>query len=59
MTSLVRVDNVSRVYDLSKPWLERTIGGLPRQLLVAVANVSFDIARKETFGLVGESGSGK
>jgi peptide/nickel transport system ATP-binding protein len=59
MTSLVRVDNVSRVYDLSKPWLERTIGGLPRQLLVAAANVSFDIARKETFGLVGESGSGK
>ncbi len=32
---------------------------LPRQYLVAAANVSFAIDRKETFGLVGESGSGK
>ncbi len=56
---LVRVENLSRIYDISKPWLERVTQGLPRQLLVAAAGVSFAIERKETFGLVGESGSGK
>ena len=56
---LVQVNNVSRVYDLSKPWLERVTGGLPRQILVAAANVTFEIGHRETFGLVGESGSGK
>ena len=30
-----------------------------RLLLAAVADVSFSIARRETFALVGESGSGK
>lgn len=57
--ALVQVNNVSRVYDLSKPWLERVTGSLPRQILVAAANVTFEIGRRETFGLVGESGSGK
>jgi peptide/nickel transport system ATP-binding protein len=32
---------------------------MPRQNLIAAADVSFAIGRKETFGLVGESGSGK
>src|SRR5689334_4643821 len=56
---LVRVENITLAYDLSKSWLERTIEHLPRQILVAAANVSFSINRRETFGLVGESGSGK
>jgi peptide/nickel transport system ATP-binding protein len=56
---LVQVDNLSRVFDVSRGWLDRTIQRLPRQYLVAAANVSFAIDRKETFGLVGESGSGK
>jgi peptide/nickel transport system ATP-binding protein len=56
---LVKVDNVTLAYDLSKSWLERKIEKLPRQILVAAANVSFSIDRRETFGLVGESGSGK
>ncbi len=56
---LVLVDNLSCVFDVSKPWLERKIQGLPRQLLVAAANITFSIGRNETFGLVGESGSGK
>ncbi len=56
---LVAVSNVTRIYDLSKPWLERVTARLPRQTLVAAANVTFQIGRKETFGLVGESGSGK
>jgi peptide/nickel transport system ATP-binding protein len=56
---LVQIDNVTLAYDLSKSWLERKIEKLPRQILVAAANVSFSIDRRETFGLVGESGSGK
>src|SRR5215471_6738129 len=56
---LVQVNNISRVFDLSRPWLERLTQRLPRQFLVAAANISFSIDRRETFGLVGESGSGK
>ena len=37
----------------------RTLGGKPKKLLKAVADVSFSIAKGETFGLVGESGCGK
>ena len=37
----------------------RTLGGKPKKLLKAVDDVSFSIAKGETFGLVGESGCGK
>ena len=37
----------------------RTISGKPKKLLKAVDDVSFSIAKGETFGLVGESGCGK
>lgn len=56
---LVRVENLSRAFDVSRPWLERIVKGLPRWKLLAVAGVSFTIDREETFALVGESGSGK
>ena len=56
---LVKVENLSRVFDVSKPWLNRALEGLPRRLLTAVADVSFSIAARQTFALVGESGSGK
>jgi oligopeptide/dipeptide ABC transporter ATP-binding protein len=56
---LVAVEKLGRQFDVSKPWLERVTQRLPRQLLTAVADVSFDIARQETVALVGESGSGK
>jgi peptide/nickel transport system ATP-binding protein len=55
----VQVKNLSRVFDVSKPWLERVTQRLSRQVLVAAENVTFSIDRNETFGLVGESGSGK
>jgi peptide/nickel transport system ATP-binding protein len=55
----VQVENLTRVFDVSRPWLERLTQRMPRQYLVAAADVSFAIDRKETFGLVGESGSGK
>ena len=55
----VEVSGVSREFDVSRPWLTRVVASEPRRTLRAVEDVTFDIARAETFGLVGESGSGK
>ena len=56
---LISVEGLSRVFDVSQPWLNRVIEREPRKLLTAVNDVSFTIAKGETFALVGESGSGK
>jgi peptide/nickel transport system ATP-binding protein len=56
---LVAVKGLGRVFDVSKPWLNRVTEGLPRRLLTAAADVTFSIGKRETFALVGESGSGK
>jgi peptide/nickel transport system ATP-binding protein len=56
---IVVVRGLSRVFDVSGPWLSRLIDREPRQSLTAVDGVDFTILRGETFGLVGESGSGK
>ncbi len=59
MAELLRVEGLSRRFDVSKPWLNRVLERAPRQYLGAVNDVSFAIERGETFALVGESGSGK
>ncbi len=53
------VDGLARVFDVSRPWLNRVLERQPKRMLTAVDSVTFAIPRGETFALVGESGSGK
>ncbi len=59
MTALVAIRNLTRIFDVSKPWLNRVLERRPRALLTAVSDVSFEIPERKVYALVGESGSGK
>lgn len=59
MTAIITVKNLTRVFDVSKPWLNRVIERLPKSFLTAVSNDEFDAEQKTVYALVGESGSGK
>jgi len=56
---LVEIEGLTRVFDLSKRWLNRVLEGSGRITLTAVDHVGLAIPRGETYALVGESGSGK
>jgi peptide/nickel transport system ATP-binding protein len=56
---LLKLQSVSRDFDVSRPWLNRVLEGEPRRLLRAVDRVSFEVTKGETLALVGESGCGK
>jgi peptide/nickel transport system ATP-binding protein len=49
----------SRSFDVSRPWLQRTLAGEGRRVLRAVDAVSFAVSVGRTLSLVGESGCGK
>lgn len=59
MSALISVRTLTRVFNVSKPWLNRVIERLPKAYLTAVSDVSFEVAEKSVYALVGESGSGK
>ena len=56
---LVSVAHLTRIFDVSKPWLNRVLERRKKAYLTAVSDVSFEIEEKTVYSLVGESGSGK
>jgi peptide/nickel transport system ATP-binding protein len=56
---VMQADRVSRLFDVSRPWLQRILSGEKRATLRAVDEVSFAIPKGRTLSLVGESGCGK
>lgn len=56
---LLRADDLACWFDVSPPWLERTLSRQPAQTLKAVDGVSLAVPRGTTLSIVGESGCGK
>ena len=58
-TPLVQVQDLSKTFDVSPPWLNRVLERKGRLFVHAVDGISFAIERGTTLALVGESGCGK
>ncbi len=56
---LLRADDLACWFDVSPPWLERTLSRQPTQTLKAVDGVWLAVPRGSTLSIVGESGCGK
>jgi peptide/nickel transport system ATP-binding protein len=56
---ILGVERLTVRFDVSPPWLVRTLTRTPRRIVHAVEDVSFAIATGTTLALVGESGCGK
>ena len=56
---MLQMAGVSYWFDVSGPWLQRTLAHERKLLLRAVDAVSFSVPRGTTLSLVGESGCGK
>ncbi|MDW4500013.1 ATP-binding cassette domain-containing protein [Sulfitobacter sp. D35] len=59
MSAHVIVRGLTRIFDVSKPWLNRVLERRGKAFLTAVSEVDFEIEERTTYALVGESGSGK
>ena len=59
MSAYVTIKGLTRIFDVSKPWLNRVLERRGKALLTAVSEVDFEIEERTTYALVGESGSGK
>jgi peptide/nickel transport system ATP-binding protein len=55
----LEVDQLTRVFDVSAPWLNRLVEGKPKRYLRAVQDVTFVVEKGKCLALVGESGCGK
>jgi len=56
---LLEAAGLTRDFDVSRPWLQRTLAREGRLMLRAVDDVSFAVEQGTTLSLVGESGCGK
>jgi len=56
---LLQASGLTRDFDVSRPWLQRTLAREGRLMLRAVDDVSFTVEQGTTLSLVGESGCGK
>lgn len=59
MSAYVTVKGLTRIFDVSKPWLNRVLERRGKAFLTAVSDVDFEVEERTTYALVGESGSGK
>lgn len=59
MNALIHVQDLSKTFDASPPFLDRVLRGQDKRMVRAVNDVSFTVERGTTLAIVGESGCGK